>query len=159
MALGTSCADVVGGVEFSFVDPQRDRTTIFLRGQLGIGVASQTVLIGETGGVEDPSDLVRRVTVDTGGYLLRFLFPQPAFDDLPMHLLDLAVALRTGCAHIFMVDARTGIGVRQDVVRGVTRGADRRHGQALFEQTLPVNAHRVICQNSVLWDVPVEGDG
>ena len=60
------------------------------------------------------------------------------------------MAGRAHRGHVVCVDARPRIGVRTNVMGGVTGGADGRDGEALAEQTLTVNTHRVMLENVLL---------
>jgi hypothetical protein len=97
-----------------------------------VGVASQAVLVGDTRLVEHLADLVWRMTVDTGGDLVRLLLPQTALDYLEVYFLDPSVALRTGARDVVHVDAGARVRMRQDEVRSVTRRAHRGDRQTLL---------------------------
>ncbi len=122
-------------------------------------MARQAVLVGRAGQVAHLADLVRRVAVHAGRDLVRLFFPEFAFDDLAVDLFDLTVATRAGRGDVVPVNARSPVAMRQDVVRGVARGADRRDGQALSEQAFAVDRHRVVLEDAVLVNLAVEAYG
>ncbi len=76
-----------------------------------------------------------------------------------MHLFDLRVARRTGFRDAIPMDAGPSVGVRQDEMRRVTRGAHCRHGQSLSEQAEAVNGLRVVLENAVLRNTPAARHG
>jgi hypothetical protein len=85
--------------------------------QVRVPMAGHTVLVGRSRIIEDPSLLVRLVTVHTGRNLVGFLFPEPSLDDLYVHGLDAGVACGACGRHVVMGDAGSWVGVREDVVR------------------------------------------
>ena len=158
MALRTGGFTVARGAVVGFIHKQGDGYAVPLHDELGIAVTPQAVLVGDTGGVENPADLVGRVAIDTGRDDVWLFLPEPSLDDLAVNLLDLPVTLGAGLGDVVVVNARVRVGVRKNVVRGMARGTNRGDGQPLLEQTLPVNAHRVVLQDSGLGNVAVERD-
>ena len=76
--------------------------------QIRLAVAFHALVVGHALFVEDPPNLVGPVAVDTGRDFVRFLLPQLASNDFPVHLLDAPVALLAGLGDIVAVDARFG---------------------------------------------------
>jgi len=160
MALRTGSARVHRVVVVLFIDKQADSLpTGACRRQLGLRVAGQAVLVGQSVRIENVADLVRRVAVDTGRNLAWIFGPQLAFDDLAVHLFDLSVASRTGRSNIVCVDARSWIGVRTNVMGRMAGGADGRDSETLSEQTLTVNAHRIMLEDVLLRYLVTSGYG
>lgn len=104
--------------------------------------------------IKNLPDLVRRVTIDAGRNYVGLLLPQLPADHLAMHLLDLGMTFRAGCRDVLFCDGRTGIGVGQYEMRGMTTGADGRNGEAALVQALAVNTVHVVAEDIVLRDVP-----
>lgn len=127
--------------------------------QLLVGVATHAVCIGHPQLIEDVSDLVRLMAIRTGGQHVGLFFPELATNHLAVYGFDLRVALGAGIGNILTIDRRSGIGMRQDRVRGVASGAGRGHGQPLLQQRLAVNALGVISQDIVLGNLAIAGNG
>ena len=72
--------------------------------QVGIGMTFQAELVIEAVFVKDPSCLVRAVAFNTGGDLVRLLFPQLASDDLGVGLFNIRMAFHAGLNHIQTAD-------------------------------------------------------
>ena len=134
-----------------FIDKQADR---FAAGachrQIGLRVAAQAVLVGQSVRVENVADLVWCMAVDTGRNLARIFGPQFAIDHLSVHNFDLRMTGRAHRGHIICVDARPRIGVRTNVVGRVTGSTDGSHGEALAEQAFAMNTHRVMLEDVLL---------
>jgi len=120
-------------------------------------MAGEAVLVRRPCIVEHPSLLVRSVAIHTGRYLVRFLFPQSAFDNLNVDLFNPGMALGAGGGHLISGYAGSGVGVRQDIVGGVARGTHRRHAQAGPEEPISMDGHGVVLENPVLRNIPGEG--
>jgi hypothetical protein len=69
------------------------------------------------------------------------------------------MALCAGMGDVLLGDRRTGIGVRQNEMRRVATGANRRDDEAPFEQAFTVDAFGIVLQDLVLRNVVTERDG
>jgi hypothetical protein len=116
-------------------------------------MAPEAVAVGGSGFIQDTSDGVWLVTIHADRYHIRPLTPQAAVYHLAVHLLDLRVALLAGLTDVIAVNARCRVGVREDLVRRVTRRADRGDRQTLPEQTFAMYGERVVLEYAVLVDV------
>jgi hypothetical protein len=132
--------------EGRFTDPAR-------RHDVRPFVAAQTIAVCHALRVEDSPDLVRLVTVHAGRNHVGLLLPELAANDLAVHHLNLRVTFLAGLRDVALGDGRARVGVRQDEMRRMTTGANRRHHQAAAKQTLAVKALRVILENLVLRNV------
>ena len=72
--------------------------------------------VGNSFLVKDSSGLMRLVTIDASRDLVRFFLPQFTTNNLFVYLLDSPVTLLTSVSDIIAVNARSGIGVREDIV-------------------------------------------
>jgi hypothetical protein len=97
--------------------------------------------------VENAPDVVRLVTIDADGYLVRLLFPELTLDDLQMDLFDLSVTLHASVGDVIAVDAGAGIFVRQNVMGGMTARANGGDDEASLEETITMDGLGVIFQN------------
>ncbi len=140
-----------------FADPHQHRASI-RRLQVCIGMAAHAIGIGHTLGIKNISDLVRLVAIDAGRQSIGLFLPKLAANDLAVYQFDIGVALGAGGSDIAPVDGRVGIGVWQDRVRRVTRGAVGRHNQPLLQQAFAVDALGIVFQDVVLGDVAVHLD-
>lgn len=103
------------------IDEDRDRLTVTLHRQVLLGVAFEAVLIGCSPGLRRSTpNLVGLVTFNTRRNLVRFFFPQPAFDDFGMNLFNAAVALHAGRRDVIPIDAALRVVVIQNEMGGVT---------------------------------------
>ena len=93
------------------------------------------------------------MTVDAGRDDMGLLLPEFAIDDLAVDFLDLSVTLLTRAGDVFLRDTRSPIGVREDEMSRMTRGADRSNCQPFFEEADAVNRVDVVLQDSFLRDV------
>ena len=147
-----------GTAEGKLIDVQAHRFAIAQHCEVGLPMAGQAVLVGESVRIENSADLVRSVAVDTGRDLVRFFSPQASFDHFAMHAVDLPVTGCAGCRHVLRVDARARILVRQDVVRGVAGCADRGYAQSLAKQTGTMDRERIVLENVILGDLASLGN-
>lgn len=154
VALGTRYAGVRADVVGRLVHIQGNCGTLVVHSKTLISVAPQAVPIGCTqSGERLASDLVRLVALNARRDLVGLFLPQSTLDDLDVHFLDSRMAHHAGSGDVFAVNARSGIGMFEDIVRGVARGACRGHGQAFFEEPNAMNTLRVVLENSVLWNI------
>ena len=116
-------------------------------------VADQAVGVAHALFVEDFADSMRLMAINANGDEMRRFFPQLAFDDLGMHLFDLAVALHAGLGEVLGADRGARVGVRQNVVSRVATGADGGYREAFFKQPLAVNALGIIFNDFILRNV------
>ena len=126
------------------------RATQFL-----VGVATHAVRVGHTQFIEDVPDPMGLMAVRAGGQDVGLFFPKLSTNGLAVDRFDLGVAFRAGGGNVPAIDGGGGVGVRQDQVRGVARGAGRGHRQSLFQQRLAVDALGVVLENIVLANVAI----
>lgn len=153
MALCAGRAGVLRHTVNLLVHVERDRIALGYADQIRITMAPEAVAVGGSGFIQDTSDGVWLVTIHADRYHIRPLTPQAALYHLAVHLLDLRVALLAGLTDVIAVNARCRIGVREDLVRRVTRRADRGDRQTLPEQTFAMYGERVVLEYAVLVDV------
>ena len=87
--------------------------------QILVGVAAHAIGVGHALRVKNVADLVGLVAIQAGREDVGLFLPEFAADGLAVHHFDFSVALGAGGGDVAPVDGRIGIGVRQDVVRGV----------------------------------------
>ena len=133
MALRTGGIGVYRIIIGLLVDVQADGLTVAGHRQVLTAVAGQTIFVGQTVRIENAADFVWSVAVHTDRNFARILLPQTAFDHLAVHMFDLTVAFCTGCHNVVRMDARSRVGMRPDVMRRVTGGANSRDGESLFK--------------------------
>jgi hypothetical protein len=121
--------------------------------QGGVSVTGHAVPVGSPDVVKHTTLFVRGVTIHAGRDLVGLLLPKAPLDGLDVDRLDAGVALSTGGRHVFVVDAGTGIGMREDVVGRVAGGADRGNGQTRPVEPVSMNGHGVVGQYPVLMDL------
>jgi hypothetical protein len=80
------------------------------------------------------------VTVSTRWDFVGLLFPEAALDDLHVDFFDSRMANRTGRRNVVVMNARTGIGVLEYLMRGMARSANRGHSQTFSENALSMDA-------------------
>ena len=125
----------------------------------GLRMARHAILVADAFVIIDLAHFVRLMAVDADRNLVRLFLPEFPVDYLAMHLLDQRVALAARAHHIFPIDARLRIRVRQDMVCRMATRADGRNRQPLFSQALSVNTLLVTLQDVVLWNLPGLGYG
>jgi hypothetical protein len=86
------------------------------------------------------------------------LLPKFAADHLLVYGFYLSVAFRARLGDVLLGDGRARVGVRQYKVRCVTTRAHCRYRQAALEQTLAMNALRIIAQDVTLGNVMRQAD-
>jgi hypothetical protein len=121
-------------------------------------MTGEAVFIGCAGIVEDPSLLVRLVAIHACRDLVRLFLPEAALDDLHVDFFDAGVTLGTRGGHVVVMDAGPRVGVRQNIVGGVTGRADRRDAQAGSEEAVSMDGHGVVLENTLLGNVVGPGD-
>jgi hypothetical protein len=121
-------------------------------------MAAHAIGIRHALSVEDVSDLVRLVAIHADGQDVCLLLPQLAADNLPMNLLDLRVTFGASPRDVLPRYRRTWIAGRQDQVGGMTRSAVRCDNQTPPEQAFTVDAFRVVLQDILLRDIPIQLD-
>ena len=109
-------------------------------------------------GVEDPADLVGLVAIHTGGYHVRFLFPELAPNHFLMHILDPGMALGAGPGDVGRGDGRALVGVREHEVRCVAACANGNHREPTLEKALAVDTLGVVVEDVLLGDIMREAD-
>jgi hypothetical protein len=143
MALSTGDPTMYRTSHFQRVYEEGSLLSITYHGEIRVRVAVQAILIRHLS-IENPAHLMRLMAIDTHRNFMRFLFPQLTVNHLAMNLLDSPMTLLTGVGHVVTVNSGAGIGVGQNMMRGMTVAADRRHRQALLEEPHAVDGKRIM---------------
>ena len=150
MALTASDLGMTGARNLESVDVHGPAV---FRLQLLVAVATHAIGVSHALCVENLAHLVRLMAVGTCREDVSFLFPEFTLDRLAMHGLNLCVTLRTCSRDIPASDRGFRIGVGQDRVRGMARGAVRSNDQPFLEKRLAMDTLGVVLQDVVLRDV------
>lgn len=110
---------------------------------LGHDIELESFDIGSANGVS-------RVAIVADGKFLIRLVDHRRVDALNKLLLDSMMAPAACCGDILGIDTRRGIRDGKDVVCRVAVAAGCRDGQSAFQQTLPVDAFRVVGNDLML---------
>jgi len=129
-----------------------ERESVSCPFEICVFMATQAISVGHALRIKDLSDLVRLVTVHTGGQYIGFFLPQFASDDLAVNGFDLGVAFGAGGGNVPASNGGGRIGMRQNHVGGMTGDARGRHDEPFPEQTLTVDALGKVFKDIVLVD-------
>ena len=121
-------------------------------------MAHEAVLFGHTLIVEHLARLVRLVALHADRDNFTLLFPQLAVDHLAVHPLNFGVALEARINHVQFCDGGSGVGMRQDIVRGMAGDAGGAAAQPLLEKPFAVNTLGIVFQDVVFGDIPLLHD-
>jgi len=140
-------------VKFGCIDKHGNLIAILNRNQRRIIMTFHTILIGNAFLIKNLPDLMRRMAVYADRYLVRFLGPEFAADDLAMHFFDLPVALLAGVGNIGPVNRGTRIVGLEDIVRGMAIAANRGYRQTLLKEANTVDGLRIMAYDAVLGNI------
>src|ERR1035438_4776729 len=121
--------------------------------QFWIRVAAHAVRVRHSHVVKDVSDLVRLMAVRAGGQDVGLFLPEFSTNYFAVDGFNLRVAFGAGGSDVFAIDRGGRVGVGQYRMHRVASGAGRSNGQPFFQQSLAVDALRVVPENVVLSDL------